>query len=153
MRMPPAHTLNLIATTNAETAESDPAYKKIYRSTFGKCQGLWNKYGRSALAVKSVTDVYGLGLKRPYVIRWNSVLQRMVWLMKNQGDDEFRKLYSKLDGPKFSAPEKAFLEEYIGVMKPVAQALNILQSDVKTFMGHLLLMISILQEKLNTVSA
>ena len=69
----------------------------------------------------AVTDVYGLGLKRPNVTRWNSVflaVERMVRLMEDQGDDEFRKLCSKLDDPKFSAAEKAFLEEYryVGVM-------------------------------------
>jgi len=117
---------------------------------------MWNKYGRSAQAVEAVTEVYGLGLKRPNATRWNSVLlaaERMVRLMKDQGDDEFRKLCSKLDVPKFTAAEKAFLAEYVGVMKPVAQALNILQSEANMFMGYLLPTISILQEKLNTVHA
>ena len=38
--------------------------------------------------------------------------------------------------------EVKFLEEYISVMKPVTQALNILQSEGKMFMGFLLPMIS-----------
>jgi len=86
------HTLNLIATTDAEAAESDAAYKKIFRCTFAKCQGLWNKYGRSAMAVEAVNDAYGLGLKRPNVTRWNSVffaVERLVTLIKDQGDEEF----------------------------------------------------------------
>ena len=71
-------TLNLIATTDAETAESDPAYK-IFRSTFGKCQGLWNKYGRSAMAVEAVNDVYSLGLKRPNLIRRVGTRSSLPW--------------------------------------------------------------------------
>ena len=63
------HTLNLIATTDAEKAEADATYKKLYRSTFAKCQALWNKYGRSATAVEAVIDAYGLGLKRPNTTR------------------------------------------------------------------------------------
>jgi len=58
------HTLNLIATTDAETAESDPAYKKIFRSTFGICQGLWNKYaGLLGLGLGLEAKFSGLGLE------------------------------------------------------------------------------------------
>jgi len=46
------HTLNLIATGDADQAESDPQYKKASRQCFAKCQALWNKYSRSAIAVK-----------------------------------------------------------------------------------------------------
>ena len=150
------HTLNLIATTDAEAAESDAAYKKIFRCTFAKCQGLWNKYGRSAMAVEAVNDAYGLGLKRPNVTRWNSVffaVERLVRLIKDQGDEEFRKLCSKLEVPRFTAAEVKFLEEYLSVMKPVTQVLNILQSEGKMFMGFLLPTISILREKLSNLQA
>lgn len=49
--------------------------------------------------------------------------------------------------------EVKFLEEYISVMKPVTQALNILQSEGKMFMGFLLPTISILREKLTNLQA
>ena len=42
------HTLRLIASKDIIDAEQDPAYKKLSRSAFSKCQVLWNKYGRSA---------------------------------------------------------------------------------------------------------
>jgi len=67
------HTLNLIATADADKAESDTPYKKVSRSTFAKCHALWNKYSRSAMAVEAVNDAYRLGLKRPNATRWNSV--------------------------------------------------------------------------------
>jgi len=34
------HTMNLIATTDADKAEENPHYKRISRSAFGKCQGM-----------------------------------------------------------------------------------------------------------------
>ena len=55
------HTLNLISTTDADKAERDAQYKKLSRSTFGKCNALWNKYGRSAQVVETVTGTYGQG--------------------------------------------------------------------------------------------
>jgi len=62
------HTLNLITATDAETAKSNPGYKKIYQLTFGKCQGLWNKHEHSTLAVEAVINVYGL----VKATRWSS---------------------------------------------------------------------------------
>jgi len=47
------HTLNLITTMDAEKAEADAAYKKVFRSAFANCHAMWNKYGRSAMAVEA----------------------------------------------------------------------------------------------------
>ncbi len=41
------HLLKLIAIVDAMKATSKGAYKKVYRSTFGKCNAFWNKCGRS----------------------------------------------------------------------------------------------------------
>uniref|UniRef100_A0A8P4KQJ3 BED-type domain-containing protein n=1 Tax=Dicentrarchus labrax TaxID=13489 RepID=A0A8P4KQJ3_DICLA len=59
------HLLNLIATVDAMKATSNEAYKKVYRSTFGKCNALWNKCGRSTLAAETVEDACSLQLLRP----------------------------------------------------------------------------------------
>lgn len=145
------HTLNLVSTSDADKAETDPAYKKVSRSAFAKCQGLWNKYGRSSLAADAVIDLYGLGLKKPNQTRWNSVfmaVERLVRLINEHGEDSFHTLCSKLDLPKLSGLELTFLMEYIAVMKPLAQALNILQSESNMFMGYLLPTICILRQKL-----
>ena len=43
-----AHTMNLIAVHDAETACNDADYKKISRAALVKCSALWNKSSRSA---------------------------------------------------------------------------------------------------------
>jgi len=40
------HLINLISTKDHDKAENDAAYKRLCRSVFAKCQGLWNMYGR-----------------------------------------------------------------------------------------------------------
>ena len=145
------HTLNLVSTSDADKAEKDLAYKKVSRGAFAKCQGLWNKYGRSSLAADAVIDSYGLGLKKPNQTRWNSVfmaVERLVRLINEHGEDSFHSLCSKLDLPKLTGIELTFLMEYVAVMKPLAQALNILQSESNMFMGYLLPTICILRQKL-----
>ena len=150
------HTLNLIATADADQAESDAQYKKVSRQCFAKCHTLWNRYGRSAIAVEAMNDAYGLGLKRPNATRWNSVYmatERLVRLIDAHGEDEFRRVCGKMDVQKFTAPDVAFLRDYVAIMKPVAQALNILQAEDKTYMAYLLPTITILKEKLHSKQA
>lgn len=64
------HLLNLIVDTGKAT--SNEAYQKVHRSTFGKCNALWNKCGRSTLAAKTVKDACSLQLLRLNATRWNS---------------------------------------------------------------------------------
>lgn len=59
----PCHLLNLIAMVEAMKATSNEVYKKVYHSTFGKCNALWNKCGRSTLAAKNVEDVCSIQMQ------------------------------------------------------------------------------------------
>ena len=79
----------------------------------------------------------------PYISPWN----------KDHGENEFRKLCAKLYVARLTNTEVAFLEEYVCIMKPVTQALNILQTETKMYMGYLLPTICILQEKLHDLEA
>jgi hypothetical protein len=147
------HTLNLITTNDINDAEQDPAYKKLSRAAFSKCQDLWNKYGRSALAVDIVMDAFRLGLKRSNTTRWNSVflaVERLMRLIDENGEDAFYSVCTKLDMPRLKPPELFFLNEYVSVVRPLAQALNILQAENKMFMGYLLPTVVMLREKMAT---
>ena len=58
------HTLHLVATIDADRAEADTSYKKLSRATFGKCQALWNKVGRSVMSADAVWEICGMALVR-----------------------------------------------------------------------------------------
>lgn len=73
--------------------------------------------------------------------------------MNDYGEDQFHAVCSNLDIPRLSATELSFLSEYAAVMKPIAQALNILQSETKMFVGYLLPTLTILREKLEAKRA
>ena len=145
------HLLNLIATKDSLRAETDAAYKKLSRAAFAKCNALWNKFDRSSKTVETVNDTLGLGLKRPNQTRWNSTfmaVERLVKLIGKNGEETFQTVCEKLDVSKFSRNELTFLHDYVKAMGPLAKALNILQSQMKMYMGYLAPTISKLREML-----
>lgn len=83
------HILNLVASEDSTKATSNDAYRKLYHSTFGKCNGLWNKCGRSTLPAETVEDVCSLQLLRPNKTRWNSLfmaVEHVLRIIKDKGD-------------------------------------------------------------------
>jgi hypothetical protein len=124
------HSLNLITTHDVGTADADAAYKKLSRSKFAKCQALWNKQSRSNIAAEVIHDAFGLQLVVPNQTRWNSMyssVERINRLIGEKGLDVLNGVCDKLDLPQFRRAEVAFIAEYVTVMKPLAQALDILQ--------------------------
>ena len=93
------HLLNLVATKDADLAEKKETYKRLSRAAFGKCQGLWNKSGRSHTAAEAVEDKCGLQLIRPNKTRWNSTymaVERILRIIKEQGEDAIRRVCEEL---------------------------------------------------------
>jgi len=104
--------------------------------------------------VETVADFASLGLKRPNATRWNSVymaVERLVRLIKEKGEDEFNTMCFTINRTRFTVGEIQFLNEYVSVMKNVAQALNILQSENRMFMGYLLPTVFMLKDKLTSI--
>jgi hypothetical protein len=87
------HLLNLVATTDATKAEANDTYKRLSRSSFAKCQGLWNKTGRSYTAAEFVQDQCQLQLIRPNQTRWNSTymaIERLLRIIDDKGEVAIR---------------------------------------------------------------
>ncbi|XP_053089505.1 uncharacterized protein LOC128317070 [Pangasianodon hypophthalmus] len=119
------HHLNLVATVDASKAEdSSEVYKKLPRSTFAKCQALYNKTSRSAINAEIVQEECKLQFIQPNHTRWNSVYsaaERVMRILKEQGE--------------------------ASLQNPVSMALNILESETNTQMGWLLPTIYLLESK------
>lgn len=99
------HLINLIATVDAAKAMSNEPYKKMHRSTFGKCSALWNKSGRSTLAVETVSDVCSLQLLSLNVTRWNSfflAVERLLRIIKDKGERAIRVIWVRVQSSNVS---------------------------------------------------
>ena len=66
------HTLNLVATTDAEGALSDATYKRLYRQAMAKATAILNACSRSTKAADTAFDIVGHRFIVPCVTRWNS---------------------------------------------------------------------------------
>ncbi|XP_056465197.1 uncharacterized protein LOC130404471 [Gadus chalcogrammus] len=148
------HLLNLVSTVDAEKATANDGYKKLQRSTFIKCYGLWNKCGRSCQAAEAVEDSCSLQLLRPNATRWNSMfmaVERLLKILREKGEPALREICAELKVPMFHPVELTFLKEYYTTMSPVAHSINILQEEVEVQMGWLLPTISLLSSKLEKI--
>jgi hypothetical protein len=145
-----AHTLNLIATTDAEKAFKTPAYSKIHNGSFGKCQGLWNAVHRSSKAADAVKEICGSkGLLFPCATRWNSRYDAVSRLLELR--EKLPAMCDALKLPKLTQSELDFLAEYETVLQPLARTLDFLQGEKGCFFGMLLPKLTQLRNKLSLI--
>ncbi len=131
------HSLNLLATTDADKALKTSSYSKINHASFGKCRGIWNLVNRSTKASDAISDL--CGQKRlifPVPTRWNSKFDAVKRLL--EFSDKLDQISKALEQPSFKTTEIDFLKEYIVVMEPIATLLDQLQGDANCFNGMLL---------------
>lgn len=65
-----SHTLNLVMTKDAEKAEKDISYKKMFSSTISKCKMIWQKYSHSSVMSDMIVAELGGGLVVPCPTRY-----------------------------------------------------------------------------------
>lgn len=130
-----AHTLSLIATTDASKALSDKTFIRINHSTMAVLTALWNSSNRpkSAEIVKKHLNCF---LKRPVPTRWNSLFDSLELCIKHL--DKINRLLENLNIRKLTEAEKQFLEEYVQVLRPIAESLDHLQSQNNFYYAALL---------------
>lgn len=141
LQMCACYKLNLVATVDAENAENNFDYRKIFKSSFMKCLELWNAFRTHSIPGDEISADFGIALTMPDLKKWISVymaISKLLQIIQNHGVDRFDALCNKLKAPKLTSVEVAFLFDYTSVMKFIVQATNILQSEKKMFMAYLL---------------
>ncbi len=146
-----AHTMNLIAVKDAEAACENAAYKKVSRSAMGKCAALWNKVSRSTVAAEALFQAVKFALIVPNATRWNSYYQavdKVCDIVRKHSATTLNDVCTAVSVAMFLPNDISFILEYARVMQPVSQALDILQSEEKCYIGILLPTIVSLKKQL-----
>lgn len=146
------HSLNLIATKDAEEAFKTPAYSKMHHACMGKCQALWNAVNRSSKAADKVAEIcVNKKLLIPGQTRWNARYDAICRILELK--DKLSLIADALQLPKFARNELDFLVEYKNVMEPLAVTLDQLQGDKDCYYGLLLPKLTQLRHKLQKMQA
>jgi len=86
-----AHTLNLVATVDAEMALEDPLFKAAFKRAMDKARGLWNAQSRSTVSADIIKQDLERRLVVPNATRWNSTYDAVVVLnhiFESKGKDD-----------------------------------------------------------------
>ena len=146
------HTLNLVATKDAEGALSDAMYKRVYRQAVAKATAIWNACSRSAKAADAAFGIVVVGHRFivPCVLtRWNSYYHAVKSLMI--AEDKLKDMCIALSLPPLASQDILFLKEYLSLMEPLAVTLDVLQGDKYACLGYLLPTLSQLKSKLAAI--
>nr|XP_023685835.1 uncharacterized protein LOC111853318 isoform X1 [Paramormyrops kingsleyae] len=143
-----AHTLNLIATNEVHKAASRGSFQKVYQSAMGKCASIWNKAHWSSAAAEVVQDIANMRVSVPCVTRWSYEYLAIAKLI-GLADDQLFDICGRLGVTGLNPHEIAFLREYVAVLQPLAQSIDVLQGEKKWFLGFLIPTILSLKFKLS----
>lgn len=108
-----AHTMNLLATTDAEVAFQDPGYRDTWKRVLSKCKALWTKQQHSTIASEVIRKHLGRSLAIPCTTRWNSLFNALDQV--RQVGSALSTICDALNVPRLSADEMAFIQEYTTV--------------------------------------
>lgn len=122
-----SHTFNLIGVTDAANAMTNTKYFNQHSSAFKKLNRLW-KCSSHPKASEKIVEILGRAIHRPVATRWNSVYDCVKKILKFD-TEKLADLMKELEIPDFLPNDLHFLHEYLKVLKPVAQAIDILQAE------------------------
>lgn len=143
------HLLNLVSKADVDKI-SNRQFKAISIQTERKLQRLWNKQSSSS----NNSDIIKRHLGRLFTLkndtRWNTwylAISCVLRLIKKKRR-EFTKMMEELKLPQFDNEDESYMEQYVAITRPMAEALDILQGEKNIGLGFLLPTISILKSKL-----
>ncbi|CAK1590292.1 unnamed protein product [Parnassius mnemosyne] len=150
-----AHTLNLIASKDADAALQITIFKTSYRNAIAKARTLWNQQSRtrSTVAADSIHAELGRRLVLLNTTRLNSMYDAIVVLngIMETKWSSLHRVMTHLKFLTFNDQDMSVLKGYVKVMAPVANALDRIQGEAQVYIGSLLPTIAATVFKLKTI--
>lgn len=147
-----SHTLNVIATKDVYK-QIDASLKNLKESTESKIKQIWNKQGRSTKAsdeiVKKLNGLFVIHNET----RWNSFFDAVdrFRIFINTRKSDLKDVFTHFNVPYFRPAEEDYIREYVKIMRPLTEALDVLQADKKVLIGYLLPTLTILMNKMESL--
>jgi len=145
------HSLNLVASCDASKAREDKSYQRSYDRAMAKVQALWNSVSRSPKLNDAVDSIIGKTFIQPTCTRWCSeyyAVQRILDI----GLDKVVECQTALQLSKMTEADMKFLDSYVSIMKPIADAMKLLEGESDCYLGCVIPTIMGLMKKLQSNS-
>ncbi len=113
----------------------------------------WNKQSRSTKA----SDEIFKKLNGLFVIhnetRWNSFFDAVdkFRIFINTRKSDLKDVFAHFNMPYFRPAEEDYIREYVKIMRPLTEALDVFQADKKVSIGYLLPTLTILMNKMESL--
>jgi hypothetical protein len=114
---------------------------------------IWNKQSRSTKASDEIVKKLDGLFKIHNETRWNSffdAVDRFRIFINNRKSD-LKDVFNHFNVPYFRPAEEDYIREYVKIMRPLTEALDILQADKKVSIGYLLPTLTILMNKMESL--
>lgn len=131
-----SHTLNLVATTDViKSIKQVRPLALQHEQTIARCDTLW-KMLRSPKKREIMTETLGQALKRPVVVRWNSLFSSLEQI------SVLRERIGELDNVTANKTplrdaDYEYINEYLTCLRPIAETIDKLQGETYCYYGYL----------------
>lgn len=123
-----SHTLCLVANDGVKEAMKNKQYSATHNTAFEKLQAFWSK-SSGPKASELIKAILGVCVVRPCPTRWNSLYDSVGFLLKLDLA-KLNMVFVQLEIPVLTEKDYKFLRNYMMIMKPIAESLDHLQSNV-----------------------
>ncbi|KAL4119275.1 hypothetical protein QTP88_012108 [Uroleucon formosanum] len=148
-----AHTLSLCVTSDIiKTIKSSPHLHERHTKVIQKCKTLWNA-ASGPKSAEIIQSVLGHTLSRPGEVRWNSLFDLLTQIQKIKEKSSELTRALNLKQCSFTISDHNYIEEFLFCVKPLSQALDILQGDKNVFYGMVFPTLLCLQRKLMVINS
>ncbi len=143
----PCHILNLIATTDVHKIEN-VLFKRTKKIVYSKLKKIWNKQARSAQASDYIKDKLDILFILHNATRWNSYYDAMKGInhLIATKNSELSDVFKHFKVIPLTNREEEFIAEFLRIMDPFTQALDVLQNEEKMNIGCVLPTINFLKK-------
>lgn len=128
---------NFVGDSDSLKARDDRSYRRSYDRAMAKVQALSNAVNRSPKINDTVKDVTGPTFINPTCTRWSSKFYA-VQCVVSVGLGKVKLCQTALKQEAMTEADMEFLTSYANTMKPLVLAMNQLQAETRTYLGHLI---------------
>lgn len=122
-----SHTFSLVGVKDSAAALNNTIYFNHHSSAFKKLNRIW-KCSNQPKAAEKIVEILGTTIHRPVATRWNSVYDCVKKILQKD-TAKLAALMNALEIQGFSSNDYLFLDEYVKVLKPIANAIDYLQAE------------------------